>query len=120
MLVRGRDEVRVLTVLSYEEYPYVLVPGEHLSDEGERAEQARQHVGRVTAPAREIFDAAGLSVTVAHRFGNPGDEIINDIGEWGPDLVVMGHRGVRGLDRWLGSVSEHVLHHAKVPVLLVP
>ena len=42
------------------------------------------------------------------------------MGDWKPDLVVMGRRGVHGLERWIGSVSEHVLHHAKVPLLLIP
>lgn len=36
LLVSGRDEVRLLVVLSYSDYPYTGVPGEHLIDEGER------------------------------------------------------------------------------------
>ncbi|MGH2726789.1 MAG: universal stress protein, partial [Actinomycetota bacterium] len=39
MLVPERDEVRVLTVLSYHVYPHALVPGEHLVGERAIAEQ---------------------------------------------------------------------------------
>jgi nucleotide-binding universal stress UspA family protein len=35
------------------------------------------------------------------------------------DLMVVGHRGIRGVRRVLGSVSEHVAHHAPCSVMVV-
>jgi nucleotide-binding universal stress UspA family protein len=35
------------------------------------------------------------------------------------DLMVVGHRGIRGVRRVLGSVSEHVSHHAPCSVMVV-
>jgi nucleotide-binding universal stress UspA family protein len=38
-----------------------------------------------------------------------------------PDLLIVGHRGVGGLRRWVfGSVSRYLLTHPPVPVLSVP
>jgi nucleotide-binding universal stress UspA family protein len=35
------------------------------------------------------------------------------------DLMVVGHRGIRGVRRVLGSVSERVAHHAPCSVMVV-
>jgi nucleotide-binding universal stress UspA family protein len=120
MLAGGSHEVMVLSVLSFDAYPYVLVPGEHLSDEHAREKEAEVKVERLIAPIREVLVASGLSVATDHRFGNPTDEIVRYAEEWGAELVVLGRRGVRGLERWIGSVSEHTLRNVKVPVLVVP
>lgn len=109
----------VLTVLSYSLYPHSLTE-RPLSDEELLAIREDEEVRRLTDEPRAVFEMIGVDVEVTHRFGNPTDEIVAQIGEWSPDLVVLGRRGVRGVQRWVGSVSEHVLHHAKVPLLLVP
>lgn len=119
LLTPGRDEVRVLTVLSYSLYPYSQVPDTHLVDERQRERHAREEVDRLTGESVRLLEESGLRAEAAHRFGNPGEEILAEIREWRPDLVALGRRNVHGLDRLLGSVSEHVLHHADVPVLLV-
>jgi nucleotide-binding universal stress UspA family protein len=39
---------------------------------------------------------------------------------WNADLIVIGRRGLRGLaEMFLGSVSNHVIHHAHCSVLVV-
>ena len=67
-----------------------------------------------------MLERAGYEVSIAHRFGNAGDDIVGEIADWHPDLVVIGKRGLRGVQRWLGSVSERVIHRANVPLLVVP
>jgi nucleotide-binding universal stress UspA family protein len=110
--------VRVLTVLSFTMDPYTLL-GEELADASERQRVGEEAVENATRGPREIFEEAGAHVEVAHRFGNPADEILEEIKGWGPDLVVIGRRGLSAPKRWiLGSVSERVLRHAQVPVLV--
>lgn len=116
----GRDEVRLLTVLSYSLYPYSGIPDEPLADEAQRERHVIEEVHRITDEPRSILEAAEKSADVVHRFGNVTEEIVAEIDEWHPDLVVVGRRGVHGIERVIGSVSEHVLHHSKVPMLLVP
>jgi nucleotide-binding universal stress UspA family protein len=111
-------DVNVLVVLSYSLYPY-----RESDDPEERAQHLRAVDESVQAAAEHVkgpIEEAGHKVTLSRRFGFPPDEIAGEVEEWGPDLVVMGRRGLHGPARWLGSVSEHVLHHARVPVLLVP
>jgi nucleotide-binding universal stress UspA family protein len=77
------------------------------------------------AAARTIAEArqrAGdeIPVTTVVSRGSPGDAILTRAREGNHDLIVMGSRG-RGAaaSALLGSVSHHVLHHGRVPVLIV-
>jgi len=52
--------------------------------------------------------------------GDPREEIVRAAAEWPADLIVGGARGLGALARlFLGSVSEHVAHHASCSVLIV-
>ena len=52
--------------------------------------------------------------------GNPADEIVKFANEQGIDLIVMGTHGRKGLDRTLmGSVADHVIKNAAVPVMTI-
>jgi nucleotide-binding universal stress UspA family protein len=59
-------------------------------------------------------------VTTVIGRGSPGEAILKRAAEGNHDLIVMGSRG-RGpaASALLGSVSHHVLHHGRVPVLIV-
>jgi nucleotide-binding universal stress UspA family protein len=64
---------------------------------------------------RQVPDAKGV---LAH--GAPWREIMTVIEQSGPDLVVMGTHGRRGLGRaFLGSVAEKVVRMSPSPVLTV-
>lgn len=85
-------------------------------------EEYAEHAGRdaVDAP-RHVFVAAGVGVEVKIETGTAAEAILHEAERMGADLVVMGRRGLgqlRGL--LLGSVSDRVSHHVKVPLLLVP
>jgi nucleotide-binding universal stress UspA family protein len=52
--------------------------------------------------------------------GSPGEGILATALETQADLIVMGTRAYRGLDKWLhGSVAEEVLRSSPVPVVTV-
>ncbi len=52
--------------------------------------------------------------------GAPAEEVLKYAVEQGVDLIIMSTHGRKGLDRVLmGSVADHVLKHAPVPVLTV-
>lgn len=53
--------------------------------------------------------------------GKANEVILKVAGEWEADLIVLGTHGRTGLSHLLmGSVAEHVVRHAKTPVLIVP
>ena len=62
-----------------------------------------------------------LEVTTFNQYGDTADGIINCAKEFNADLIVIGTHSRTGFDRLLmGSVAEHVVRHAHVPVLVVP
>ena len=53
--------------------------------------------------------------------GHPADDIIKTAETWQADLIVTGTHGRRGLSHlFLGSVSEDIIRHSKIPVMVVP
>jgi nucleotide-binding universal stress UspA family protein len=67
------------------------------------------------------IEASGGTVTQAHlRGGRTSDEVIELSEELGVGLLVVGTRGLGTVRRILiGSHSEEIVHHARVPVLVV-
>jgi nucleotide-binding universal stress UspA family protein len=65
--------------------------------------------------------AASLGVTPARdmAMGRPERALIAASDREQTDLMVVGHRGIHGMRRVLGSVSEHVAHHAPCSVMVV-
>jgi nucleotide-binding universal stress UspA family protein len=70
------------------------------------------------AAADRVPDGVSVRTVLSREPVRPA--LIHEAEEGGHDLVVMGSRG-RGAVRsaLLGSVSHHVLHHSRVPVLIV-
>ncbi|HEX8083288.1 MAG TPA: universal stress protein [Solirubrobacteraceae bacterium] len=77
----------------------------------------------VAAEGAQIARAAGLDAVaqVAMSIGAVGDTIVATGDELGAAAIVIGSRGRRSVKSLLlGSVSHHVVHHARRPVLILP
>jgi nucleotide-binding universal stress UspA family protein len=65
----------------------------------------------------------GRDMKVSHftEYGSTARGIIDCSKEFKADMIVIGTHSRSGLDRLLmGSIAEHVVRHAEVPVLVVP
>lgn len=81
---------------------------------------ARDHTTSVLEVARGRAAAEGIDVTVHPCVGNPSDVLTTVAAGEGVDLIVVGNRGMKGVRRILGSVPNHVAHHATCAVMIVP
>ena len=62
----------------------------------------------------------GVSAEFGYKVGEPGPSICDLAQSWGADLIVLGRRGYKGLEEFLlGSISNHVVHHAPCSVLVI-
>ncbi len=63
----------------------------------------------------------GVRVTFLVWEGDPGDSILEAARAESADMIVLGSHGRGAIGRLLlGSVSQHVVRHADVPVVVVP
>ena len=105
-------QVRLLVIVSYSSGVWPVT-------DGATRTRLRRAVDAAARPASEILDRAGLSASVRYRFGNVAEEILAEVEEWEPGLLVMGHRKRRGLARLIdASVSSRVLRRTQVPMLI--
>lgn len=81
---------------------------------------ARQHTTVVLQQAAELATRDDLGVTVHACTGTPASTLIEVADGEGADLIVVGNRGMKGARRLLGSVPNHVAHHASCAVMIVP
>jgi nucleotide-binding universal stress UspA family protein len=87
---------------------------------GEETELRRERAA-VLAGIEEIADEVGHPVDDELAEGDPATQLTEHASESGADLVVLGRQGLSGIRRRvLGGVTEQVLHHSEIPVLVVP
>jgi nucleotide-binding universal stress UspA family protein len=71
--------------------------------------------------AAAVLAYQGLQVVTARVGGDPASRIVDLPRQFGADAIVMASRARRGLSRFvLGSVTERVLRHSNLPLLIVP
>ena len=87
---------------------------------GEAEEAARQHATQVLEEARGRAAAEGIDVSLHPCAGNPANVLVDVATGEAADLIVVGNRGMKGARRILGSVPNHVAHHAPCAVMIVP
>ena len=81
---------------------------------------AQDKAVKAIGPAMRKAQKAGATFKYKTGGGNTGDEIIKAAEKGKFDLIVIGARGLSGTkSAFLGSVSNHVMHQSKIPVMVV-
>ena len=87
-----------------------------LQDFDRREAETRDYLERMTAVLREH----GLDVSWHALSGDPARQILGYVEDNPPDVLLLTTHGRGGLARWVyGSVADHLLTSASVPLLLV-
>lgn len=114
LAARSDATVHALFVVQSAETATVPEP-QWLTLEESLEEIGREAVGEIRSQARRRDIASETAV----RHGTPHEEIVAYGEDHDVDLIVMGTHGRSGLERvLLGSVTENVIRHAAVPVLV--
>jgi nucleotide-binding universal stress UspA family protein len=114
LALRYAARVTLLTVIQHPAYAATV--GEVQEADAER----RRVANRVQREAIESARMRGLDVGAAIVSGHPAEAIVDYAHQHDVDLIVMGHRGMSDLRRFLvGSVTDRVVDHAPCMVLVV-
>jgi nucleotide-binding universal stress UspA family protein len=93
-------------------------PGAPMIDWRSIAEEQRVVAGR---ELREALDRIGGDAELRVDIGDAGSVLVSVAQDNDADVLVVGSRGWGPLRRIvLGSTSNHVIHHARCPVIVVP
>ena len=102
-------------------YPDIPAYGERLGTSAKRDPiNLREVAENLVARTSGEFASQGVEVETHAREGDPAHVIIEVAREEDADLIVVGARGLTGLQRFLlGSVSSKLSHHAPCSVMIV-
>jgi nucleotide-binding universal stress UspA family protein len=79
----------------------------------------QEAAAKAVQEGRELLMRDGVEVSVAVLRGNPAARIVHAAEELSADLVVVGSKGLTGLEGFLmGSVARAVAHRCERPVLV--
>lgn len=113
-----RDGDEIVAVLAWEHPTLSLLPpppGTVSRPTGSKSDAANETLRRAVADATTSYNVLVTKITVQ---GSAAHSVLAEAE--GADLIVMGTRGAGMSKVLLGSVSRRVLHHAKIPVVVVP
>jgi nucleotide-binding universal stress UspA family protein len=101
--------------------PVVTPVGLYPVPENETIEDLAEAAGSYLEEVADWLREGGVTVDTRVLVGHPAEEIVTFAAKDGSQLVVVGTRAARGMDRLLqGSVADLVMRHARQPVLIVP
>ena len=114
----GAQEVIVLHVIDEKELAVLSsrVPDQYLR----LTAQIEKEIAEEMAAIEKEMAGEGFRVKLEVKRGMPFREIMATAAEEKASVIVMGSHGMSNIKEMLmGSVSENVIRHAKVPVLVI-
>lgn len=112
---------RVSSIFVIDPYPFTGVGTDFAYGQAEYLSAATAEANAAIKDAKATFDAAGISVETsvieAHAAWRG---VVQAAESMQADLIVMGSHGRSGLEKLvLGSVTQAVLSHTRLPVMVV-
>jgi nucleotide-binding universal stress UspA family protein len=115
----GCGGAKVYAVYVIDTTPYRSIPLDEIWSKEILAEFEREG-HEATSYVEKIAKTAGMEAESRVLKGNPAEKIVSFAEDNGVDMIIIGSLGKTGYERVvLGSVSEKVVRHAKIPVLVV-
>ena len=111
----------VTVMMAYDPYPYIGAAAEYGTYQAQYLEDLQSFAQATVKAASEAVQAAGLPVqSQVMEASKTWRAVLEQADHAQADLIVMGSHGRNGLDKLvMGSVTQRVLQHTTLPVLVV-
>lgn len=117
--IAGLSGAKIYAAYVIDTTPYYSIPLDQVWSK-EVYEQVEKMGHEITADVEKTSKAAGLEAESIVLKGDPVEKIVNFAEEQNVDMIIVGSHGMGEFERLvIGSVSEKVVRHAKVQVLVV-
>ena len=100
-------------------YTAGLVLPNNVADLDKHAEETAQHLAEQGVVLAGELGVAARPYAIGETH-SVAETIVAAAEQFDVNVIVLGERGLTGLRAYLGSVSNHVLQHARRPLLIVP
>ncbi|XP_045164790.2 universal stress protein YxiE-like [Mercenaria mercenaria] len=113
------DYVVVLYTPEFRNLTHVSVMAADMSLVQKIVDDEKQRTDALLKKMRELMKTSEVQGEAKQSQGDPGEQIVEAANELDASLIITGSRGLGTLRRtFLGSVSDYVVHHAHIPVLV--
>lgn len=111
----------VTALYVFDPYPFTGVGADFAYGQGQYLSAANAVASAALDEVRQTFQTAGVAATMQVVEGHSiHRHILETAWDIGADLIVMGSHGRRGIEKLVvGSVTQQVLAHTHLPVLVV-
>ncbi|KYG81883.1 nucleotide-binding universal stress UspA family protein [Roseivirga ehrenbergii] len=120
---KGKLQIQAIHIIEGPQNHTFNTMGDGIANESEDYFFLKQLHDKTKENMRNLVESkayAGIDITGSVEIGNPYQSISKAIADHQADLVVMGSKGVSGIDEVLiGSNTEKVVRHAKCPVITI-
>ncbi|KOF02830.1 hypothetical protein OB69_11095 [Roseivirga seohaensis subsp. aquiponti] len=120
---KGKLQIQAIHIIEGPQNHTFNTMGDGIANESEDYFFLKQLLEKTKENMRNLVESkayAGINITGSVEIGNPYQSISKAIADHQADLVVMGSKGVSGIDEVLiGSNTEKVVRHAKCPVITI-
>lgn len=117
-IINPESEIHVILVLEAAGPNTNLVFSKSISNE--MMEKFRPEMKEIEEEFKQKDVLIITDILLAEPNQNPGDVITDYADDHKMDLIIMGSRGLGNVQRlFLGSVSNNVVQHSKIPILII-
>ncbi|XP_012934633.1 universal stress protein YxiE [Aplysia californica] len=118
---KDRDEVLIVYSAEHGRLVCTPIPSTDPTLVAKLAHEEEEDIKQLIADLQQLITNAGIKGRVLRVSGaKPGELIVKASEENKVDMIITGTRGLGSVRRTLmGSVSGYIVHHSKIPVLVV-
>ncbi|XP_044178860.1 universal stress protein Slr1101-like [Acropora muricata] len=116
-----REGDKLIVIHSHELHPPALPHAMATEEWKKEVQKHEEYIKNLEDKYKKKCLAVEVPAKILVQDGHPGENVCKTALKEKANLIVVGSRGMGTIRRTiLGSISDYIIHHAHIPVLVVP